>query len=291
MKTSRRQLVSSIWRIAVVSALPSALLLTALIVVVVEAPWPIRVLAAPVLVVVPGAALVSNLFPHREDAALRWSLIVVSGLLSWLVVALVVNVAGASVTPSSLAMGVCAVGLLATVAGHRRRFHSDTSIRPGGMFTRPRPDTRIAAAVAGSVVVLSSALVVAGWIQPDRREVHTSLVFTDAAPFAEGREVVAAGAPTRLNWALRGYGVDLSASVASLRLTVDGVALDDVAVDVNPSTTPDVANATSTILGAVTFAAPHDLGRHVVALTIVPAAGDGTPAPEPGFISTVLEVQ
>lgn len=277
--------------------IPTALLVLAILGSMTQAPWPLRIVAAAVLVILPGAALTTLLFGEREDPAIRLPLTVVFGLMLWLVVALILNLIGTSINAPSLAIGVGVVGLPATIERQRRRLRGGHAFTAdvGAAATVPgAPAHRIKAvgAVICSVAAIAVALIVAEAIQPHHADRYTSLGFIDTPQFVDGRAAGAApGGQVRLNWVVRGYGYDMSTSSASVTVTVDGSPVDNVAIDVSPSTEPDEPGATSTVAGAVTFAAPIEQGRHVVAVTVVPATADGTAVPAPGFISTVLEVK
>lgn len=283
-------------RLSFACALPIALVALAMLTAMSDAPWAIRVLAVPVLIVIPGAALVALLLGEREDPAVALPLTVLLGLLLWLIVSLLLHLTGTRINATSLAIGVGAVGLLTTIERQRRRVrdHEQFVTKLGPVATIPAEVAhriRAACTVIGAIAAIVVAIVVAEAIQPPHVERYTSLGFTDTSPFADGHDDADRGGQVRLNWTLRGYGYDLSASSAAVRLTVDGSPVDDIAIDINLSTAPDIPEATSTIAGAVTFAAPRQPGRHVVALTVVPAASDGTTLPAPGFITTVLEVK
>jgi hypothetical protein len=71
--------------------------------------------------------------------------------------------------------------------------------------------------------------------------------------------------------------------LTSVRLTVDGKAVGDIAVDIDD-------DRGEVLTGAVTFTAPITPGRHMVELTALPTADDGTALPAPGYVSTYLEV-
>ncbi|WP_141562642.1 hypothetical protein [Mycobacterium neglectum] len=278
-------------------AIPTAVLVLAMFGSMTQAPWPVRIVAAGVLMILPGAALTRLLFGEREDQAIRLPLTVLFGLMLWLATALILNLIGTSINATSLAIGVGVVGLPATVASQWRRSHNvhtytadvgTTATLPG----EPRRRMKDVGAVICSVAAIALALVVAEAIQPHHVERYASLGFIDTPQFVDGRIADAApGGQVRLNWVLRGYGYDLSTTSASVSVTVDGSPVDNVAIDVGPSTEPDEPGATSTVDGAVTFAAPMNRGGHVVAVTVVPATTDGTAVPAPGFISTVLEVK
>ena len=275
---------------------PIALLALAMLVSMTQAPWPVRIVAAVMLVTLPGAAVTALLFGEQADPAIRLPLTALLGLLLWLAVALMLNLAGISISAASLAIGVGLVGLPATIERQRRRIRSgrgtatDTGI--GAIDPRAFGDRlKGPGAVVCSIAPIVVAIIVAVAIQPDHTERYTSLGFTDTGQFVEDRVDAAPGGEVRLNWAVRGYGYGLSTSSASVGVTIDGSPVDDLAVSVSPSTEPDEPGATSTVAGAVTFAAPATPGKHVVALTVVPAAADGTSISAPGFISTALEVK
>ena len=84
---------------------------------------------------------------------------------------------------------------------------------------------------------------------------------------------------------------DFSPSMTSVQVRIDGEATEDVAVDFDPATRPDMPGATATLMGAVTFPAPATLGRHSVQLLMLPASERGESLPAPGFLTTFMEVE
>jgi hypothetical protein len=139
-------------------------------------------------------------------------------------------------------------------------------------------------AVAGAALVMVAATCGAVMMVGKPVERYTTLGLLDSKPFTGEVPAITQGQTVRVNWVLRGVGCVPSPALTSVRLTVDGNAMDDIAVDID-------GDADLTLTGAVTFTAPIEPGRHTVELAVLPAAGDGTPLPEPGYVSTFLEVQ
>lgn len=266
-------------------ATATALVLAALVVTI-EPPVAVRIPALLVLLLLPGVTLVRLLVGDKADStvgqAVRAPLSVLLGVLIWLAVALLLNAFGAPLGTRS-ALGVGAVGLaLVTVDGTRRRPppHRRT---PQAITTRVMTTIRSGTSVAVAAAVIVAATVVAAKTitKPDER--YTTLGFVDDKPFGGEVPVVARGDAVRLNWVLRGFGCVPSPVLTSVRLAVDGDAIGAVAVDI-------ASDPVGTLIGAVTFTAPARPGRHFVELAVRPAGEGGTPLPEPGYVSTFLEV-
>ncbi|BBZ28535.1 hypothetical protein MMAD_28300 [Mycolicibacterium madagascariense] len=256
----------------------------AVLVVALQAPAAVRFPAVAALSFIPGAALV-RLFlgdpgGHLRDPALRLPLSVLLGLLVWLGAALSLDAIAVPLAPRNLTLAVGAMGLvLITTDGVLR------STNP--RRTTPRATWLAATRGAGigvSVVVLGAAAYVASTMTVVPVERYTTLAFTDSKPYAGEVPLVAPARPVRLNWALRGFGCRPSPTLTSIRLAVDGVATDAVAVDTTEA-------PIGTISGAVTFTAPSRPGRYLVELTVVPTAPDGVALPAPGHVSTFVEVE
>jgi hypothetical protein len=264
----------------------------AFVAVALDAPVGLRLIASAVLLLVPGVGLMRLLLPPDEDRgadpALAIPLSLVLGVLVWLGATMGLNGFGIPLGPVTVALTVTAAGLV--VAG--------AAIARGGGVPRPLASMRetvtrhyrSAAAVVATGVLLCGATALAVALIPTPTPPYTTVGFVDDKPFGDGAPVVTAGSMVRLNWVVRGFGCQLSPTLTSVRLAVDGAPVGDVAVDVSPDTTTDVAEASGAISGAVTFPAPAEIGRHTVELSVLPTAKDGTDVPMPGSISTSLEV-
>jgi hypothetical protein len=267
------------------AALTVAALAAGVALVVLDAPPLLRWPALPLLIIAPGAAAVAALYGGR-DPAVRLPLSVVLGVALALLAALGVHLAGIPITATSLAVGVAALGLAATVAALVVRRRTGDARPPAGAVVT----VRAGAAVLAASAVLAGAVGIAVAVQPAPRDRYTALSFLDPQQFT-GPVAAAPGRDVRLNWALDAYGAQLSPALTRLQLDVDGQPVDDVAVDLSPLTTMDGAD--STLTGGVTFSAPQRPGRHVVTLTVLPAAedSDAGPLPAPGPLSTAIEVR
>lgn len=266
--------------------------LLALAAVVYEAPVGIRLIAAAVLLLVPGVALMRLLLPRKEvrgtDPALVIPLSMLLGVLAWLGVVLLLNGFGVRLSPTTMAATLTAFGLLLAGWTIKRAGLVEPGVAPVRRALTRR--ARTAAAVLTAAALLTGAAGLAVAVIPTPSAPYTTLGFVDDKPFGAGTPVVAAGSTVRLNWVVRGFGCVLSAALTSVRLAIDGVPVGDVAVDVSPVATPDVDGSSGSISGAVTFAAPTDTGKHTVELFVLPTAADGIDLPAPGYISTLLEV-
>jgi hypothetical protein len=276
------------------------------------APSAPRWIALVVLVVVPGVNVVRLMFgrvsatPHRHDVAspgadavVRALLAAVFGITVSLFVALTQSITGMAITAASLAIGVGVVTMVLSVASWRQDMSRRGQVdEPGGVRAAPRTSVVVEvatrwptmASVAGGGAAVVLAFVIADAAQPQVPERYTSLGFVDSKPFSAERHVVAPATLVRLDWLLRGFGCDISPPLTSVQVRVDGTPADDVALDIGPLTAPGIAGATGAITGAVTFPAPRAPGRHPVVVTVVPAAADGTPLPDPGFLTAFVEV-
>ena len=260
--------------------------------VALDAPVGLRLIASVVLLLVPGVGLMRLLLPRGEDrgsdVALAIPLSLVLGVLTWLGAAMALNAFGIPLDATRTALTLTGAGLV--VAG--------AAIARGGGVPRPLASMRAAVsrhhrsaiAVVATGVLLCGATALAVALIPTPTSPYTTVGFVDDKPFGDGAPVVAAGSMVRLNWVVRGFGCQLSPTLTSVRLAVDGVPVGDVAVDVSPDTTTDVAEASGAISGAVTFPAPAEVGTHNIELSVLPTAQDGTDVPMPGYISTSLEV-
>lgn len=124
----------------------------------------------------------------------------------------------------------------------------------------------------------------------DRHERYTVLAFSDSKPYAAEVEEFAAGDSVRFDWALRGFGFPMTTGPASVEVRVDGIPLDDVAVDLSPVAAPDRDGSTGVLTGAVTFRAPSTPGRHIVSIHVDPISANGTALPTPGFLTAFIEI-
>ena len=256
----------------------------AVLVVAVQAPAALRLPALAALSLIPGVALMRLLLGgaqgHLRERAVRLPLAALLGLLVWLGAALSLNGIGVPLEPRNLALAVGAIGLVLVT--------TDGILRSTDGRTRTPRSTWLAATrgagIGVSIVVLAAAAYVASTLIVTPVERYTTLGFTDDKPYAGEVPLVTHARPVRLNWALRGFGCRPSPTLTSVRLAVNGVATDAVAVD-----TTETPNGT--ISGAVTFTAPDRPGRYLVELTVVPTAQDGVALPAPGYVSTFVEVE
>ena len=116
---------------------------------------------------------------------------------------------------------------------------------------------------------------------------YTTLAFLDSTAYDATALSAAPDSPVRINWILHGFGFELAPDQTTVEVDIDGAPVSDVAVDIgNVSTQSNV----STVTGAATFRAPTAPGKHSVRLTIRTSAQGGQEPPEPGFLTTVLDV-
>jgi hypothetical protein len=263
---------------------------SALVVVALESPMALRVPALVVLLWVPGAALVRLLagdtIGSPGDRAVRIPLSVLLGILSWLAVAMLLNGFRISVGPTSLALGVATTGLVLVILAGIRRRPTARSSTPPAVAARVSGALRSGASLAAAAAVIVAATCCATTLISKPVERYTTLGLVDSKPFAAEIPAVRRGQTVRLNWVLHAVGCVPSPELTSVRLTVDGNAVGDVAVDINGDGDTD-----GTLTGAATFTAPKLAGRHLVELAVLPTADGGGPLPAPGFVSTFLEVQ
>jgi hypothetical protein len=241
--------------------------------------------ATAVLLLVPGAALWRLLTGDRRgDPAARIPLTALLGILLWLAVALLLNVIGVPLNATALALAVGGLGAcLVLLAGMRRFAVPETDMTAESThrtFHRLRGITTIASTAA---VMLGAAWLATSMpVTPVER--YTTLGFVDNKPFTSDVPAIRWREPVRLNWELRGFGCDPSPTLTRVGLTIDGRVMDDFAVDVS-------SRGDRTLSGAVTFITPNLMGRHLVELTVLPTAQDGTSLPAPGYVSTPVEVR
>ncbi|MDT5080774.1 MAG: hypothetical protein QOJ80_5411 [Mycobacterium sp.] len=264
----------------------------AVLAVIAESPVPLRILALVVLLMVPGVTLVRLLTggdpDSPRDPAVRVPLAILLGILVWLAVALSIDAVGLPLASTGLALGVGACGLgLAIVAGLRREPRSEPRSVHVTTMRASRAYPAFVSVLAAAVVVAVAAYLASTMItRPVER--YTTLGLSDNKPYAGETPAVRPRDAVRLNWILRGFGCTPSPTLTRVRLTVDGVAMDGVAVDLG---TDETSDGGATLDGAVTFTAPAVIGRHLVELAVLPAADGGAPLPEPGYVSTFLEVE
>src|ERR1044071_9919725 len=103
--------INTTLRALLTSMIPAGLIVVAILVSMTQAPWGVRIVAAVVLVALPGAAVAALLFGEQADPALRLPMTALFGLMLWLAVALVLNLIGTSISATSLAIGVGVVGV------------------------------------------------------------------------------------------------------------------------------------------------------------------------------------
>lgn len=278
-----------------------AILLCASGLVVADAPVALRCVALPALVIVPGMAVVRLMYGRRGtavhdpsagpadrsgDPALRALLTVLFGMLIPLGAVLVLNLASMAITASTIACAVGASGLVVVGAATLwvPSAGAEQSVAP--VLTAKR--LRGAAAITAAAAAVIAALAVAIAVQPTVTERYTTLGFLDANAFDTKAFSAAPLAPVRLNWVLRGFYCDVVADLTTVQVQVDGAPVDDVAVDMG---TASSTQTNSTLTGSATFPAPRETGRHSVRLTILTGIRDGPAVPQPGFITTTLEVK
>ena len=280
-------------------------LILATALVVAGVPVALRLACVAVLVGIPGVALVRLMLgrsrrPQRDgepfdrgsDPAVRATLAVLLGILLSLFVTLALNTARVRISGASVAISVGAAGLVLLIAARCQRLGRKA---PGQKHSAAlpliRPATlRTVAALTCCAAALAAAFAVANALQPPEQNRYTSLNFLDSKPFSADRDVVAPADPVRIDWVIRGVGYEFSPRLTSVEVRVDGSPVEDVAVDLGTVTPPDISGATGAMVGAVTFPAPRAAGRHSVLLTVHPVSGDGVPLPDPGFLTTSVEV-
>ena len=254
--------------------------------VALQAPVGVRLVASTVLVIVPGIGLARLLLPRNEtrdpDGALVIPLSIVLGMLVWLGAAMGLHAFGVKLGPTAIALTLTGVGLILAGLAMRSGARRPAAVPGAAVVGR----YRTAAAVVTTAALLTGATAAAIALIPTQTTPYTTVAFTDDTPFGDRVPAAAAGSPVRLEWVVRGFGQNLSPALTSVRLAVDGVPISDVAVDMSP----DTADESAAISGAVTFAAPVVPGRHTVDLFVQPTAQDGSDVPGPGYVSTPLEV-
>jgi len=257
----------------------------AVLVITLDLPMVVRLPALLVLLLLPGAALTWLMLGESEgpgDRAERAALSVLLGVLVWLAVSLLLDAFGMSLG-TSLALGVGAVGLALVTLQRLRRTSPPARGTPQSFAVRVTTAVRMGTSIAVTAAVIVAATAIAATMITKPVERYTTLGFLDNKPFGGEVPVVAKGEAVRLNWVLRGFGCTPSPLLTSVRLTLDGDAVGDVAVDT-------AAGATGTVTGAVTFTAPSRPGRLLVNLAVLPADEAGNALPGPGYVSTFLEV-
>jgi hypothetical protein len=263
-------------------------LVLAVVTIALDLPMALRAPALLAMLVMPGFALTSLLLGDSNDhgdQAVRIPLSILLGVLTWLAVSLLLDAFGIPLG-KSLAIGVGAVGLTLATLVTLLRLRRTPAIRsnPQAVAARATAAMKSSALITVGVVVLGAATVVAASMITRPVERYTTLAFVDNKPFAGELPVVVRGEAIRFNWVLRGFGCTPSPVLTRVRLAVDGNAIDDIAVDTS-------ASSAGTLTGAVTFTVPATVGRHLVVLAVLPADDGGVPLPEPGFVSTFLEVR
>jgi hypothetical protein len=295
----------------------AAVVLLAVVTVATDAPAPARIICLPILIVAPGAALLTLMFgrarpsalgphvpaplDHGDQPVLRLPLSVLLGILLALFATLALHIVGIRITATTLALAIGAVtGVVSIVALWRSRIRSADvgGAACNGCTGETASDTtrivragRGAAPVLCSATVLVLAVIIACAIAPHHEDQYTTLSFVDSKPFAGERPTVAAGSPVHLNWVIRAFGYQFSGGLTGVQVRIDGIPIEDSAVDLGAVSAPDIVGASGVLTGAVTFPAPRTPGRHAVELTAFPASDGGTDLPEPGFISTFVEVE
>lgn len=254
--------------------------------VALQAPVGLRVIASAVLLIVPGIGLARLLVPRREsrgsDGALVIPLSIVLGVLVWLGAAMALHALGLKLGTTAIALTLTGVGLVLAGLAIRPGVRRPVASRDASGVSR----YRTVAAVVTTAALLTGATAAAIALIPTQTTPYTTVAFTDDTPFGDRAPTAAAGSTVRLEWVVRGFGRMLSPAQTSVHLAVDGVPISDVAVDMSP----DTADASASISGAVTFSAPVVPGRHTVDLFVQPIAQDGSDVPGPGYVSTPLEV-
>jgi hypothetical protein len=278
-----------------------AILLCATGLVVAHAPAALWLVALPTLVIVPGHAAVRLVYGARDattqdpatapaepsaDPALRALLTVLAGVLLPLAVVLALNLAGMSITTSSVACVVGAAGLALVCAATVWIPAGETVGTPSDPFVSSR--RKSALGIVGAAAALIAALGLAVAIQPSASQRYTTLGFLDANAFTTNGYSAAPLAPVRVNWVLNGFGCDIVADMTTVQVQVDGAAVDDVLVDLGTVTSTPTSSA---LTGSATFPAAPQTGRHSVRITILTGTRDGSAVPQPGFITTTLEVR
>jgi len=268
--------------------------------VVAHAPAASWLVALPTLVMVPGHAAVRLVYGARDattqdpatapaepsaDPALRALLTVLAGVLLPLAVVLGLNLAGMSITTSSVACVVGAAGL-ALVCAATVWSAGETGGTPFDPFVSSR--RKSALGIVGAAAALIAALGLAVAIQPSATQRYTTLGFLDANAFTAKGYSAAPLAPVRVNWIVNGFGCDIAADMTTVQVQVDGTAIDDVLVDLGTVTSTPTGSA---LTGSATFPAASQTGRHSVRITILTGTRDGSAVPQPGFITTTLEVR
>ncbi len=262
-----------------------ALILAAVLAVRANVPVPLRILCLPVLVVIPGAAaltLILGVEGRTTDRMLRIPLSVLLGFLVCLFVTLTLHVAGIRIDAASLAVGVGIVAAVLVIAAVWLR-----GAAAPALTVAPREIV----AVLGSAGVLVAAVIGAQALQPHHVEYYTSLSFDDSRPFAGEPYVAAPNAPVRLDWVVRSFGYRMSAGPTGVQVWVDGSVVNQTAVDLYPVLGADISGATGTMGGAVTFTAPAEPGRYPVRLEVSPVSANGVELPQPGTLTTFVEVK
>lgn len=281
---------------------PLGALALSAVLIVTSAPTALRVLALIPLLLVPGAALKRLVLgerrrrdhdpqprteDERNDGALGLPLAVLLGLVVWLGAALGLHVLRIPLTATSLTVTVAGTAVVLTLVSFvdRRRGVIGAAQGIGTV-----PDLRRWGAVAAAACVLAGSVALACVIMPVPAERFTLLALADSKPFAAVTNSVSARERVRINWVLRGYGVELGAGLTTVAVRIDGRPVEQVSVDLGPVATEQSPEAVAELAGAVTLTAPATPGRYTVELTVTPSSPDGTRVPPPGPVTTNLEV-
>lgn len=260
----------------------------AIVIVALESPVALRIPALLALLCIPGAALVRlltrNVVDNPNDRAVRIPLSVLLGILLWISVALLLNAFGIPLGPMSLALGAGVTGLVLVVLAEFRHHPARDASSPRALAEKVTKTLRSGAGLALTTLAIAAAACCAVLIVGKPVDRYTTLAFVDNKPFTGEVPIVTPGEAIRLNWVLRGVGCVPSPTLTSVRLTVDGNAVGDIAVDIDD-------DHDGILTGAITFTGPIVPGRYEVELAALPAADDGIALPAPGYVSTYLEVE
>jgi hypothetical protein len=266
----------------------AGLVVLAVVIVAAGAPPLLRFACAPVLVAVPAVALMRTVLSGNADAAVRAPLAGLLGVVLTLLVVIGLDIAGVRVTPVNIAVAFAGPALLGGAAA-LWGLHRGGGVR--GLVGAAVARRHTWAAVIGAVVLLTGAIGVGVSLQVRTPERYTSLNLVDSAPFQAQPYAARPSQMLRINWMMRGFGYTFTPKLTSVELRLDGVPVEDVAVDLDPVRDADLPDGTGTLAGAVTFPCPREPGLHRVELTVRPAAEDGAELPQPGFLTSDVEVR
>ncbi|MGJ6126758.1 hypothetical protein QN239_29685 [Mycolicibacterium sp. Y3] len=265
-------------------------------------PVTLRAAASAVLVVLTGSALVRVLLaepravrsrasrdlPLSGDPAIRWPLTGVLGAAGLLATVLVLAAVGLPLNERSIGAGVCALGALAVGAAWLlRRDRCGNQAHEGGGQLPMRRLVRTGTSVLAAVAVIGGGFAGALAIQPKESATYTSLTFADISWLTAQDQPVNAGGLVRIPWEMNAFGYQPDVAMTAVTIRIDGAETSGIALDI---ATPVSSADSVDVLGAVTFRAPIEPGRHLVDVIVHPYTRDSLQEREQVMISGFLKV-